>query len=163
MGKDNLLPVVFVLAGLGVLGYALLKDDNSSDELLQVPPNASYQGYTNNTGASVYINAAGQILNAIGQIIGYFTNANSNNNNNDADNNGWPDDIDEMADYVSGPRRSRSRLSAANLVGNCYCANGKVCTGTSWGCPCCDGPALRPVMLYPQNRNASKQRVLAGF
>jgi hypothetical protein len=113
--NNSALPWILFAVGVGLAGYALLSDDapQNNNSFNTLRPGQRYGGYTNNTGAEVYINAAGDILNALGNIIGNIAQFTNNNNNSDDSNNN-PSGSDVMAPYY-GPGGIGGRWSTGYM------------------------------------------------
>lgn len=80
MTNNALLYGLIAAAGLGLVWYATKEDSGTYPPGFQggyqVNPGGNFNGYTNNSNVAVWVNFAGQLVNSIGQVIGYFTQDN---------------------------------------------------------------------------------------
>jgi len=69
--NNTQLALFALLAGGALIYYANQPGQGASNTM--VPPGSNYQGFNNTTGATVYVDAIGNIFNTLGQLIGNIT------------------------------------------------------------------------------------------
>ena len=78
-GDNNILPILLVVGGIALIAYTTMQ--NTGNQFNTLGPGQSYSGFTNNTGAAVYIDAAGNVIDSLGNLIATIISATNNNNN----------------------------------------------------------------------------------
>lgn len=85
--KDNN-GLMWVIGGALLIGGALYFANKQST--VTIPPGYAYQGLHNNTSGNLYVDAAGQVFNALNQLVGTITGL-INSQNQSSNNTNQPD------------------------------------------------------------------------
>lgn len=93
--KNNNLAWALIIGGAALALYGLTSESSQDSGPTKVPPGGSlsnqYGSWTNNTGAAVYLNLAGDILDDLGNIIGNIQSLIPGNYNQSEEEQPLPD------------------------------------------------------------------------